>query len=198
MRGTAELDDALAAARTGEARGYEALFHALGGSVAAYLRARSVADPDDLANEVFVRAFRTLHTFRGDGERFKSWLFTIAHHAAIDDKRRRSRRVTEVPLPERNGEDTSGAGGDVEHEALAALGGQSVRALLDQLSPDQRDVLLLRVVGDLSAEETAAALGKSYEAVKALQRRGLAALRRTLPAPEAASRPENRGEGVPR
>jgi RNA polymerase sigma-70 factor (ECF subfamily) len=198
MRGIADLDSALESARAGEARGYEALFHALGGSVAAYLRARSVSDADDLANEVFLRAFRTLDTFRGDGERFKSWLFTIAHHAAIDDKRRRTRRVAEVPLPERNGDATGDPGGDVENEALAALAGDRIRALLDQLSPDQRDVLLLRVVGDLSAEQTAEALDKTYEAVKALQRRGLAALRRLMPAPDLEPEPENRSQGVPR
>jgi RNA polymerase sigma-70 factor (ECF subfamily) len=198
MRGIADLDSALESARAGEARGYEALFHALGGSVAAYLRARSVSDPDDLANEVFLRAFRTLHTFRGDGERFKSWLFTIAHHAAIDDKRRRARRVAEVPLPDRNGDTPADAGGDVEREALAAMAGDRIRALLDQLSPDQRDVLLLRVVGDLSAEQTAETLGKTYEAVKALQRRGLATLRRLMPAPEPDPEPENRSQGVPR
>jgi RNA polymerase sigma-70 factor (ECF subfamily) len=198
MRGIADLDDALESARAGEARGYEALFHALGGSVAAYLRARSVSDHDDLANEVFLRAFRTLHTFRGDGDRFKSWLFTIAHHAAIDDKRRRARRVTEVPLPDRNGDSAADAGGDVEHEALAALAGDRIREMLDQLSPDQRDVLLLRVVGDLSAEQTAEALDKSYEAVKALQRRGLAALRRLMPVPEPQPEPESRSQGVPR
>jgi RNA polymerase sigma-70 factor (ECF subfamily) len=197
MRGIADLDYALESARAGEARGYEALFHALGGSVAAYLRARSVSDPDDLANEVFLRAFRTLPTFRGDSERFKSWLFTIAHHAAIDDKRRRARRVSEVPLRDRNGDGTGDPGGDVEHEALASLAGDRVRALLDQLSPDQRDVLLLRVVGDLSAEQTAEALGKTYEAVKALQRRGLAALRRLMPPIERAPEPGNRTQGVP-
>jgi RNA polymerase sigma-70 factor (ECF subfamily) len=178
MRGSAELDGALESARAGEARGYEALFNALGASVAAYLRARSVSDPDDLANEVFLRAFRTLGTFRGDGERFRSWLFTIAHHAAIDDKRRRNRRVTEVPLSATY----EPPHGDVEAEVFEVVGRERVRNLLDQLSPDQRDVLLLRVVGDLTAEQTAAALDKSYEAVKALQRRGLATLRRLLAA----------------
>ena len=55
-----------------------------------------MSDPESLANEVFVRAFRTLHTFEGDGERFRSWLFTIARNAAIDDARRRRCRVVEV------------------------------------------------------------------------------------------------------
>jgi len=64
------------------------------------------------------------------------------------------------------------------------LARERVRRLLDQLSPDQRDVLVLRIVADLSVEQTAAVVGKSYEAVKALQRRGLASLKRGLLADE--------------
>jgi RNA polymerase sigma factor (sigma-70 family) len=71
-------------------------------------------------------------------------------------------------------------GGDVEAEAIARLAQERVQALLGRLSADQRDVLVLRVLADLSVDETAAVLGKSYEAVKALQRRGLASLRRAL------------------
>src|ERR1700730_16467135 len=108
------LDGALDQARAGNARGFDELFGATGAAVAGYLRARGVSDPDGVANDVFVRAFRTLHTFKGDGERFRSWLFTIAHNTAIDDSRRRRRRVVEVSLaaaPDAAGGDgKSGAG----------------------------------------------------------------------------------------
>lgn len=57
---------------------------------------------------------------------------------------------------------------------------QRVHALLDRLAPDQRDVLLLRLVGDLTIEQISQALGKQVGAVKALQRRGLAALAKLL------------------
>jgi RNA polymerase sigma-70 factor (ECF subfamily) len=80
------------------------------------------------------------------------------------------------------------AGGDVESDVIARLAGERVRSLLDRISPDQREVLLLRIVADLSVEETASVVGKGYEAVKALQRRGLAALRREI----------SGGQGVPR
>jgi RNA polymerase sigma-70 factor (ECF subfamily) len=55
-----------------------------------------------------------------------------------------------------------------------------VRRIIDRLAPEQRDVLLLRVLGDLTVEEVARAVGKSPGAVKALQRRGLSAIKRTL------------------
>ncbi len=67
-----------------------------------------------------------------------------------------------------------------EAAALATLGTERVRRLLEGLAPDQRDVLALRVVADLTVEQIAEALGKSTGAVKALQRRALAALRRRL------------------
>ena len=171
-----DLDAALERARSGDARGFEVLFQATSAPVVGYLRTRNVSDPDGVANDVFLRAFRTIHTFRGDTHRFRSWLFTIARNAAIDDARRRRRRVTEAPLDEV----AEPVGGDVEADVSAALAADRVRGLLDQLSPDQRDVIALRVIAGLSVEQTAAVVDKSYEAVKALQRRGLAALRRAL------------------
>jgi RNA polymerase sigma factor (sigma-70 family) len=177
----ANLDVAIERAQAGVAGGVDVLFRALGGSVVGYLRARNVSDPEGLANEVFLRVFRTIHTFRGDGARFRSWLFTIVHNVAIDDARRRRRRVDEAPL-ERAPE---AAAGDVETEVMARAGTEQMHALLDRLSADQRDVLELRIMADLSVEQTAAVVGKSYDAVKALQHRGLVALRRALVEHEA-------------
>ncbi len=176
-----EIESAIEWARSGDPRGFDILFRTFGGSVVGYLRACSAGDPDGMANDVFLRVFRTIHTFHGDAPRFRAWLFTIAHHAMIDDSRRRRRRVREVPLD--RGPD--GAGGDVETEVFANLARDRVHALLTGLSPDQRDVLVLRIVAELSVAETAAALDKSYEAVKALQRRGLSALRRAISSEEA-------------
>lgn len=171
----AELEAAIESAQAGDPCGFERLFRAFGGSVAGYLRARHTSDPDGIANDVFLRIFRTIPTFRGDAAGFRSWVFTIAHHAAVDDARR-LRRVKEVPLAWA----PDVTGGDVEAEVLANLAHDRVDALLSVLSPDQRDVLLLRVVADLSVADTAAILGKSFEAVKALQHRALGALRRSI------------------
>jgi RNA polymerase sigma factor (sigma-70 family) len=67
------------------------------------------------------------------------------------------------------------------------LQNETVRVLLDGLAPDQREVLMLRVVADLSIAQTAAVVNKSHEAVKALQHRALAALRRSLAQGESES-----------
>jgi RNA polymerase sigma-70 factor, ECF subfamily len=181
-----EVDDfesTLVGAQAGLGWAFEALFAWLGAPVASFLRARRVEDPDDLANEVFLRAFRTIRTFRGDADRFRSWMFTIARNAALDDQRRTRRRprLTELgeadPLPTR----------DIADDVVERLARDRVESLIAGLPPDQRDVFLLRVLGDLSIAQTAAVLDKSYEAVKALQRRGAANLTRLLAA-----------EGVPK
>ena len=74
------FDATLAAARTGEGWAFERLFGWLGRPVAAYLRGAGTEDPDGSANDVFLRAFTTLGRFEGDEDRFRSWVFTIAHH----------------------------------------------------------------------------------------------------------------------
>ncbi|HEX5614985.1 MAG TPA: RNA polymerase sigma factor [Acidimicrobiia bacterium] len=172
-----QFDDLLLAAVGGSEVAHAELFRALAPAVAGYLRARGSEDPDGLANEVFLRAFRVLHTFRGDASRFRSWIFTIARNCLIDERRRAARRPQVVVLPHTESPDLAP---DAETEALARLAHERVAELLAGVSEDQRDVLLLRIVADLSVEQTAEVLGKSREAVKALTRRGLAALEREL------------------
>jgi RNA polymerase sigma factor (sigma-70 family) len=94
----------------------------------------------------------------------------------VDDRRRRSVRVQTSELEDRH----EAPGGDVELEAVGRLEGQSVRELLEGLTEEQRDVILLRVVADQSVEEVAQILDKRPGAIKMLQRRGLARLRRLL------------------
>lgn len=166
-------------ARAGCPRAFERLYTSLAGQVASYLRWHRASDPDGLTNDVFVQVHRNLATFEGGVQGFRSWLFTIAHHRMIDDRRRANRQ----PPVQRDiaTEDELGLG-DVEEDALAALAHDQVRDMLAVLSPDQRDVVLLRIVADLSVEDVARMMGKREGAVKALQHRALASLRRHLDA----------------
>ena len=167
----------VADARAGCPRAFEHIYRSLAGQVSSYLRWHRASDPDGLTNDVFVQVHRNLCTFEGDDHGFRSWLFTIAHHRMIDDRRRSNRQ----PAVQRDiaGDDEVGLG-DVEEDAFASLAHDQVRDLVAVLSPDQRDVVLLRIVADLSVEDVARLLGKREGAVKALQHRALAALRRHL------------------
>jgi RNA polymerase sigma-70 factor (ECF subfamily) len=186
MAGNGDLAWGLERARAADPRGFHALFRILGPSVVGYLRARKVDDPDGLANDVFVRAFRKIDTFDGEAEQFRSWVFTIAHNAAIDNARARRRKPAATTLD--NVPEPATTPDPVAEAAEAGFGNDHVEELLALLSPDQRDVLLLRVVGDLSVTETAAIVGKAEEAVKALQRRGRASLRRHISSSGAVPR----------
>jgi RNA polymerase sigma-70 factor (ECF subfamily) len=162
------FDSVLAAARAGADWAWERIYADLSGPVVGYLRAHGAADPDDLSGEVFLQVVRDLHRFRGDERDFRAWVFTIAHRRLQDERRRRGRKPT-VPMPE--GHEI--VGGDVADDAITSLDRGQVLDLLGDLPPDQRSVLLLRILGDMTIEEIAAAIGKRPGAVKALQRRGL-------------------------
>ena len=171
------FDSLLTAARAGAGWAFTRLYQGLAPAVAGYLTVQGAAEPDDLTSEVFQRAFAGIGSFSGDEAGFRSWVFTIAHNALVDDRRRRDRRP--VTAPTRTG-GPEPVGGDVEDDALRRLSEERVRRLCDLLSPDQRDVLLLRLLAGLTLEETATALGRTTGAVKALQHRGVATLRRHL------------------
>lgn len=163
-------------ARRGLPRAFEQIYADLAPVVAGYLRVQRATEPEDLTSEVFLGVFRGLATFEGSESQFRSWVFTIAHRRLLDERRRlrRAPPLADVDL------DAYRRGGDVEREALESLGEQWVIGLCSRLSADQRTVLLLRVLGDLTLEEVARITGKSLGAVKALQRRALESLRRKL------------------
>jgi RNA polymerase sigma-70 factor, ECF subfamily len=167
----------LEAARQGDEAAWGELYRGIAPAVLGYLRANSAPDPEDTLSEVFLQVARDMPGFDGDEGGFRSWVFTIAHHRLIDSRRHAARRpmdlAAEPPEPREHEEDAA-------DKALAKIGTEEVERVLELLSPDQRAVLLLRVIGDLSIEDVAKALGKRQGAVKALQRRGLAAIKREL------------------
>lgn len=169
------------AARDGDVPAFERIYRLLAPSVASYLRWNGAIDVESLTNEVMAQIHRNLPRFTGDGSAFRSWAFTIAHHRMVDDRRAAGRRPIIV-----DGEiHEARVVGDSEEDALAALSDERLRGLLDGLSPDQREVLLLRIVVDLSLEDVAIALGKRRGAIKSLQHRALATLRRELDGTDA-------------
>jgi RNA polymerase sigma-70 factor (ECF subfamily) len=184
------FDDVLAAAQAGAGWAFEVLYRELSPAVTGYLRLHGAAEPDDLASETFIGVFTGLAGFTGDEGGLRAWVFTIAHRRLLDDWRRRSRRPQAVDDPA----DLSGhAGGDVEDDALTRLGAEAVQRLCGELPADQRSVLLLRILADLTVDQVAQVLGRSVPSVKALQRRGLRTLRERL---ERENSPEEVGAGA--
>ena len=165
-----DFDDVIAGARSGEGWAFDALFRQWNGPVTGFVRARGVADPDDVVNEVFLGAFTSISRFRGGEADFRAWIFRIARNKIADDYRRSSRRVETAPLI-----DTAEnlVTGDVEIEVEKRLARSEVERLLATLTDDQQEVLLLRLVGDLTVAQIAEITGRRRGAIKQLQRRGL-------------------------
>jgi RNA polymerase sigma factor (sigma-70 family) len=174
------FDDVLAAAQAGAAWAFEVLYRDLSPSVTGYLRLHGAVEPDDLASETFIGVFTGLSGFSGDEAALRGWVFTIAHRRLVDDWRRRSRRPQVADDPGELGELY---GGDVEDDALTGLGTENVHRMCAELPDDQRSVLLMRILADLTIEQVAQAMGRSVGATKALQRRGLRTLRTRLERP---------------
>jgi RNA polymerase sigma-70 factor (ECF subfamily) len=171
------LEDAFPAAQCGQPWALRALYDELAPRVHGYLQTRGATEPEDLTSEVFLTVFSRLATVTGGAAGLRTLLFSVAHARLVDDLRRRSRRGDAVSYETWHDDRITDS---TEDEALDRVRTAEVRALLDGLPADQRDVLLMRVVGDLSLEQTAQALGRSTGAVKQLQRRGLLAVRGTL------------------
>ena len=165
----------LSAARAGESWAYTALYRMFAPKVLGFVLSRGVDDPDGVVNEAFLGAFRGLSAFEGDESAFRAWVFAITRNKVADAHRRRARRREDPQLLDREL-----VGGDSEQEAHDRMTGAWVRETLSSLTADQRDVLLLRVLGGLTIEEVAQAMGKRPGAIKALQHRAVRALRREL------------------
>jgi RNA polymerase sigma factor (sigma-70 family) len=171
------FDDILAAAQAGAAWAFETLYRDLAPSVTGYLRLHGALEPDDLASETFIGVFTGLGGFSGDEAALRGWVFTIAHRRLVDDWRRRSRRPQTC---DDDGDLLTQVGGHVEDDVLLQVGTAEVHRLCETLPDDQRTVILLRILADLTVEQVGQVMGRSVPSVKALQRRGLRALREQL------------------
>jgi RNA polymerase sigma-70 factor (ECF subfamily) len=132
-----------------------------------------MADPEGLTGDVFVAVTQRLAAFEGDDAALRRWVFTIAHHRRVDEIRRATRQVPPgPPLP-----DVVPPADPFDPDLVAALA---------TLTDDQRQVVVLRHVADLSVEDVAAITGRSAGSVKMLSSRGLEALAARL-APTAVT-----------
>lgn len=171
----AEFDAIVQAGIEGEGWAFEKLFGWLAPQLTAFAAARRADDAEGITNETFLRAFANLHQFRGSPSSFRSWMFTIARNQLIDAHRASIRRpqIVSDEVPEE-------LVGGAEDAAFEAFGAERISGMVACLSSDQRDVILLRLVADLSLKQVAEILDKPVGAVKALQRRGLQRLQSEL------------------
>ncbi len=175
---TAEQAELLRQARERDPAALTRIYDTYAPKIYAYLY-RQVGDAaraEDLTSATFLKMLEALDRDQFANDSLQSWLYRIAYNTLVDDARRRKRRpvaslhegISMPPhtLPERIVDNR------VEREEL-------IRAV-HQLSTDQRNVIILRFGEGLTAPQVGKILGKSEEAVRALQRRGLVNLRKIL------------------
>jgi RNA polymerase sigma-70 factor (ECF subfamily) len=163
-------------AKLGQEAAFDQLYGQFNPALLRYFKARVVDDAEDLTAEVWLSAAQDLGRFEGDENAFRAWLFTIAH-GRLDAHRTAARGGSEPVDP-------------ASLEALVARPGpqsldmdsETAQAVVDRictvLSPDQGDVILLRLIAGLSVAETAEVVGKTEGAVRVLQHRALQRLSR--------------------
>lgn len=174
-------EEVVASAIAGEGDALRHVYEVLAPTITGYLRARGSDDPEGLTQDVFVALLPRLGRLRGGVHGLRTLAFSIAHARLVDETRQRHRRPASTSFePERDPRVAASA----EEHALDHAEGDKLVALLAGLTADQRSVIALRVLGQLSLEETAQVIGRSVGSVKQLQRRGLLALRQRVIAGE--------------
>jgi len=139
------------------ARVYRYIYHRLG----------TVQDAEDVTAVVFMKALEALPSYRTGRNGFAPWIFPITRNAVVDHYRRQRKQA---PLDELSHESTES---DPVGEVLDREQRLELRALVEHLSPEQRDVVLMRYAAELSFAEIGSTLHKNEAAVRMLLHRGL-------------------------
>ena len=142
----------------------------------AYARTGDRTEAEDIASEVFLRALESLDSYQERGLPLEAWLFRIAHNLVVD----RLRRASRFERAEESAEEEQGSLSDPARLAEERVLMENVRMAMQQLTPQQRDVLLLRFFAGLDSKEVAKVLHKSSGSVREMQRAALERLRGLL------------------
>jgi RNA polymerase sigma-70 factor, ECF subfamily len=170
-------EDLVRRIRANEPNAFDELYSRYSPRVFGYLYQRlngNHEEAEDLTAEVFAKVYEKIDGYQVQGAPLSSWLFRIAHNRLIDSVRRRRGQTVgldvapEVPA------------GPMFQGVDQAVAMDQIKAGLARLTPEQRQVIVLRFLEGKSLAETAAEVGRNEDAVKKLQSRGLASLRRQI------------------
>jgi RNA polymerase sigma-70 factor (ECF subfamily) len=139
-----------------------------------YHRVGNAADAEDITALVFMKALEALPGYRPRPNGFAPWLFRITRNAVVDYYRRR-RKHSSLDVLEHHSDDHDPVGHVLGGERRAEL-----QSLVENLSADQREVVLLRYAADLSFAEIASTMNKTDPAIRMLLHRGLRKLKAVL------------------
>jgi len=134
-------------------------------------------EAEDMTQQVFLNALKSISSFKWKGMPFSAWLFRIAHNQVVDYFRKKAKRVT-VPLDE----SLASGGSDPGQVAERKVEMEQLALAAKKLTRAQQEVISLRFAGEMSVAEVAGVMGRSEGAIKALQHSAIVALRKELSA----------------
>ncbi|MCH7625165.1 MAG: sigma-70 family RNA polymerase sigma factor [Chloroflexi bacterium] len=177
-----EVSDLVRKAQEGDQSSFALLYERFFDQIFRYVsfKTGSPTEAEDITGEVFVRMIESIHRFKWQGHPFSSWLFRIAHNLIVDYFRKKGKKAL-VPL-EGSADNLRSAHVDVDRRIDLEIAMDEIRRAMEGLTDLQREVISMRFAGGLSVAETARAIGKKDNAIKALQHAGLKKLRMTLAA----------------
>jgi RNA polymerase sigma-70 factor (ECF subfamily) len=168
----------VAAARSGSERAFVDLYQRYNPPLVRYFAGRAWDQAEDLAAETWLGVARGLVGFDGDETRFRAWVFTIAHRRLADYRRASVRRGRGDAAPAL---DDTVAPDDPERSAVESLSGRAAAArIVAALTPEQAEVVLLRVVAGLDVDQVARIVQRRPGTIRVIQHRALDKLRRTV------------------
>ena len=170
--------DLVRQAKSGDSEAFAELYDACVERVYRYIyfRVGEAELAEDLQAEVFLRMLEGIQRYEDRGWPISAWLYRIAHDRTVDTMRRRRSRQ-HVPL-----EAWSGTCDGPDSTVDVQLDHEELNQMLDDLTDEQRQVIRLRFMGEMSVQEVAQKLGRTEGSVKALQHRGIQSLARRLSA----------------
>ena len=171
-------------AKEGDPAAFSELYDRYQAPIYRYIRYRvqDTHDVDDLTSDVFVRLVERIDRFSYQGRPILAWLYTIARNLIIDYYRREGRKKLD-PFDEQLAANSISP----EEYTNRALSWQRISEGLQQLTEEQQDVIVFKFIEGYSNAQVAQLMEKPIGAVKSLQHRGLAALRRALESDMIAS-----------
>lgn len=184
VAGQVEVAELIIAAQRGCSQAFARLYDRYLGAVYSYVMHRVGHQPtaEDLTADVFMRALRRIGTFRQLDVDFGAWLLTIARNRVHDHFKSASFRL-EASVDEVFETPSSDNTTDPETAILSQEAAQQVRTALKQLKGEHAEVLHLRFIQHLDVPQTAAAMGRTAGAIRALQYRALRSLAKRVGGP---------------
>lgn len=182
-----DLEDFVRGAQAGDTNSLAQIYTRFYDQIFRYVSFKigNTSEAEDIAEEVFLRMLKSVATFKIKGPPFSSWLFRIAHNLVVDYFRRNGRKQIQPLDAAAMVSDVFSS--DLDHRLDVKLLMQQVSVAMEGLTDLQKEVITLRFVGELSVRETAEAVGKKENAVKALQHAGIKNLRRGMNVKQASS-----------